>query len=301
MDGALVPWEDAHTSVLSHAIQRGALVFDVGALRPRADGRPLLFRPREHIARFLRSAGLIGLNVGHDAESLLAATVQTARATGGTTALVRWSAFVASPEPDVVARAETRASVAIACITTEDYARIAPVSQRPAAIRVAIPRDIRKAGPDVISPQVKAAGAYLGPMLAKQRAVSQGFDEVVLLDQDGRVAESPSASVFAVQKGALTTPPLERVLAGITRDCVLTIARAEGILTRESHLSAEEFASSDEAFLASTSLPIQPISSVDSRVLRAGAPGPLTAHIERVMLACERGADPRFDVWIVPV
>jgi branched-chain amino acid aminotransferase len=300
LDGALVSWEEARTSILSHAIQRGALVFDVGALRPRADGHPLLFRPREHIARFLRSAALVGLDVRIDPESLLEATVHTVRASRATTALVRWSAFVASPEPDVTARSGTRVSVAIACIATEDYARTAPVPKKPATIRVSIPRGIRKAGPEVISPQAKAAGAYLGPMLAKQRAVAEGFDEVVLLDQEGRIAEAPSASVFAAREGALVTPPLERVLAGITRDCVLAIARAEGIVVREAHLSPEELAGSDEAFLASTSLPIQPIASVDSRRLGAQAPGPLTIRIERAMLACERGADPRFEAWVVP-
>jgi branched-chain amino acid aminotransferase len=301
LDGALVSWNEARTSVLSHAIQRGALVFDVGALRPRGDGHPLLFRPREHIARFLQSAALLGLDVRYDAESLLAATLQTARECGVPSALVRWSAFVSSPEPDVVVRPGIRASVAIACITTEDYAHTAPVPRKPATIRVAVPREIRKAGPEVISPQAKAAGAYLGSMLAKQRAIAEGFDEVVLLDGEGRVAEAPAASVFAAHNGVLSTPPLERVLAGITRDCVLAIARAEGISARERHLSPEELAAGDEAFLASTSLPIQPIASVDGRSLGAGAPGPLTARIERVMLACERGADPRFAGWVVPV
>lgn len=301
LDGALVPWEEARASVLSHAIQRGALVFDVGALRPRADGHPLLFRPREHIARFLRSAALVGFDLRQDADSLLSATLQTARASRVANALVRWSAFVSTPEPDVVARAGTRASVAIACITTDDYAGGGPVSEKSATIRVTVPRDIRKAGPEVISPQAKAAGAYLGPMLAKRRALAEGFDEVVLLDREGRVAEAPSSSVFAVRNGELVTPPLERVLAGITRDSLLAIARAESIPACERHLTPEEFASSDEAFLASTSLPIQAIASVDGRQLGAVAPGPLTARLEQGMLACERGADPRFAAWAIPV
>jgi branched-chain amino acid aminotransferase len=304
LDGALLPWDEARTSVLSHAMQRGALVFDVGALRPRADGHPMLFRPREHIARFLRSAALVGLDVSYDADALLAATAKTARASGVANALVRWSGFVASPEPDVVARTGTRASVAIACLTAEDYARTAPapsVPKKPPSLRVTVPRDLRKPGPEVLPPQAKAAGAYLGPMLAKRRALADGFDEVVLLDREGRIAEAPAASVFAVRDGALITPPLDRVLAGITRDSVLAIARAEGIPAREAHLSPEDFATSDEAFLAATSLPIQPIASVDGRPLRAGAPGPLTARIEKAILACERGEDPRFEAWTVPV
>src|SRR5271167_4320741 len=119
LDGTLVPWRSAQTSVLSHAIQRGALVFDVGALRPGRAG-PLLFRPREHIARFLRSAALVGLSVTWNEEALLAATIETVRVSGMASGLVRWSAFVPSLEPDVVPRGEAPTSVAIAVIAPED-------------------------------------------------------------------------------------------------------------------------------------------------------------------------------------
>jgi branched-chain amino acid aminotransferase len=295
LDGELVHWDRAQTSVLSHAIQRGAAVFDVGALRPGGGG-PLLFRPAEHIARFLRSAALIGpgIEARWDVETLLAATVQAARASGAGSALVRWSAFVGSVEPDVVPRRGSRASVAIAILTPEDGA-----PEKPGTVNVGIPRDARKAGPEVFPPQAKVAASYLGPMLAKRRAREQGYDEVVLLDGDGRVAEAPTANVFIVKGGALVTPPLERVLAGITRDSVLTIARAEGIEAREAHLSPEDLAGADEAFLVATSLPLQGIASVDGRRLPAAAP--VSARIKAVLHACERGEDPRFAEWVVRV
>jgi len=302
LDGTMTRWSEATMSVLSHAAQRGSLVFDVGALRTAPDGRRLLFRPREHIARLLRSAALVGLDPGHDAEALLAATRATARADAASSALVRWSAFVRSPEPDVVPRAGAPASTAIAVIGTEDYARAGEAApKRPAAVRVAISRDVRKAGPDVLPPQAKVAASYLGPMLAKRRALAAGFDEVVLLDGDGHVAEAPTANVFAVVDGALVTPPLGRVLDSITRDTVIAIARAEGIPAREALMTPEELAGADEAFLTATSLPVQPIVSVDGRAMRAGAPGPLTARVQLAVAACERGEDPRFARWSVAV
>jgi branched-chain amino acid aminotransferase len=303
--GELVRWGDANASLLCHGMQRGALVFDVGALRLGTAGEPLLFRPREHIVRFLRSAELIGLDIRWDEGALFEATLQTVRASlkgGHVAGLVRWSAFVPTVEADVVPRAGIRASVCIAVIRPEDTVTgTAAAPPRPAWVRVTVPSDVRKAGPEVFPPQAKVAASYLGPMLAKRHALATGFDEVVLLDGHGRLAEAPTANVFVVKNGVIATPPVERVLAGITRDTVLAFARAAGATVRETHLSPEDLCDADEAFLTATSLPVQPIASVDGRVLRAGAPGPVTAELKSALAACERGADARFPEWAVPV
>jgi branched-chain amino acid aminotransferase len=283
-------------------MQRGSLVFDVGALRATAAGGVACFRARDHIDRFLRSAALVGLDVRWDAKALLAATVRTARESGLSDALVRWSAFVPSLEADVVPRPGARASVVIALLTPADSApRGEPARPKPEAVHVGIARDTRKAGPEVFPPQAKAAASYLGPMLAKRRAVTYGYDEVVLLDKEGRVAEAPTANVFAVKNGALITPPPERVLSGITRASLLEIARADGISATEAHMSPAELAAADEAFLSATSLPVQAIVSVDGQALPHGAPGPLTARLRDALRRCEAGDDPRFAHWLDPV
>lgn len=305
IDGRHQPWDEARASVLSHAIQRGALVFDVGVLREAAD-RAVLFRPREHIARFLRSSGLVGYRIPWSEAELLDATVGIARAAvdaGTKSALVRWSAYVPTVEPDVVPRRAEGASVAIAVITPEDVALPGAATPGPKAetVRLHIPPDVRKAGPEVFPPQAKVAASYLGPMLAKRAALAAGYDEVVLRDREGRIAEAPTANVFAVRAGELVTPPLERVLEGITRDSVIAIARAEGMRVREEHLTPEELAEADEAFLAASSLPVQAIASIDGRPMRGGAPGPVTRKLRAAVAACERGEDPRFASWVVDV
>jgi branched-chain amino acid aminotransferase len=298
-------------------MQRGAVVFDVGRLRQAASGeggggRRVLFRPDEHIARFLRSAALVGLSVPWDATTLLEATVQIVRrAPRSPASLVRWTAFVPTVESDVVPHRSAQASVVIAVIAPEDspWGGAARTGEgqaperptRPATARVRVPRDARKAGPEVFPPQAKVSASYLGPMLAKRRALAEGFDEVVLLDGEGRVAEAPTANVFVIREDRLQTPPLDRVLSGITRDSVLALARAEGIPVEEIHLSPEQLESADEAFLTATSMPVVPIASVGGRVLlRDGAtPGPLTARVRELVLSCERGQDPRFAHWVV--
>jgi branched-chain amino acid aminotransferase len=286
--------------MLSHAAQRGSLVFDVGSVREAVDGSLACFRPAEHIARFLRSAALIGLEIPWRASELLDATLEVVRARGATPALVRWSAFVGTLEPDVVPRPGP-ASVVVAVLTPEDSAASGqPAAKKPATVRVGISRDIRKAGPEVFPTQAKVAASYLGPMLAKRRAVAAGYDEVVLLDREGLVAEAPTSNVFAVVGGALVTPPTDRVLAGITRATVLDLARAEGIPVREAHLHPEDLAGADEAFLTGTSLPVQAIAAIDGAALRGGAPGPVTTRVKELVRACERGNDPRFRGWLVP-
>jgi branched-chain amino acid aminotransferase len=332
LDGTLTRWDDARASVLCHGMQRGALVFDVGRLRYRPNGTRLLFRPREHIARFLRSAGLIGLTVPWDEASLLDATLHVVRTMhvvrsvspvdshspggwqgphGARGALVRWSAFVPSLEADVVPHPGARASVAVAVVEPEDSApplvppaspgSSEPMGRKPATVRVWVPSDLRKAGPEVFPPQAKVSASYLGPMLAKRRALAEGFDEVVLLDREGRAAEAPTANVFVAKDGTLTTPPVERVLAGITRDSVLAVARAEGIPVAEAHLSLRDLENADEAFLTATSLPVQAIACFGNRTLPAGAPGPITARIRDLIMACEMGLDTRFADWTVEV
>lgn len=290
LDGAMVPSREASIPLMGHAAQRGSLVFDVGSFHATPRG-PALFRAREHAARFLRSTRIVGLDVEAGEEALVRAAARVVAESGHDEGLVRWSAFFAAREPDLLPRSRA-AHAAVAAQLLEDAPRRAP-------LRVAVFDDARKAPPEVLSPEAKASSAYLGPMIARRRAVAAGFDDVVLLDRDGDVAEGPVANVFAVVAGALVTPPLGRVLPGITRDSVLAIARADGVSVREEPLPLEVLASADEAFFTSTSLPIAPIGWVNGRALRASdAPGPITTRLTERLLAARRGADPAREAWL---
>jgi branched-chain amino acid aminotransferase len=296
LEGKLVPPAAATMPVMAHAAHRGSLVFDFGAFHETPAG-VRVFRMREHLQRFRRSAALLGLGLGFDTPALAEATRQTVQASELTEGWVRWSAFVASPEPDLVPRA-TRASVAIAAYVTADLlADGETVAPKPAALRIATFDDARKAPPEVLPPLAKIGAAYAGPMIAKRRALAAGADEIVLLDVDGQIAEAPTANVFAVIAGELVTPPLGRILDGITRDSVLAIARAEGIVAHERALSLAALAGADEAFLTASSFPIAPIVSVNGVALRRSAPGEVTGRIRAILLDAERGRDPRFKRW----
>jgi branched-chain amino acid aminotransferase len=296
LEGKLVPPAAASIPVMAHAAHRGSLVFDFGAFHPTPRGLAV-FRMRDHLERFRRSVGLLGLELAYDTDVLAAATRQTVHASELTEGYVRWSAFVPTPEPDLVPRA-SRMSVAIAAYISADLLGEgeSPV-QRPAALRIAVFDDARKAPPTAFPPLAKVAAAYAGPMIAKRRAHAAGADEVVLLDVEGHVAEAPTSNVFAVIDGQLVTPPLGRILDGITRDSVLAVARAEGIPAHERPLSLAELTAADEAFLTASSFPIAPIASINGTKLGRGAPGELTARLTTILLAAERGRDARFTGW----
>jgi branched-chain amino acid aminotransferase len=290
LDGEMITAAEADLPLMAHATQRGSLVFDVGSFHATARG-PALFRAREHVARFLRSARIVGLELDarHDETALVEAARAVVAATGKEHGLIRWSAFFAASEPDLLPRS-SRAKVAVAAQLFEDPPRLAP-------LRIATFPDARKAAPEALDPAVKASAAYLGPMLARRRAVASGADEIVLLDRDGFIAEAPTANAFAVASGALWTPPLRYVLAGITRDAVLTLAREEGIPIREEPLPLEVFASADEAFLSATSFPIAPIGSVDGRA--KAAPGPMTTRLSERLARIQSGTEASHHAWVM--
>lgn len=291
LDGALVETRTATIPLMGHAPQRGSLVFDVGSFHATTGGIAL-FRAREHAARFVRSARIVGLALPFDEDALVRAAVDVVAACGKSEGLVRWSVYFAATEPDLLPR-DTTSHVAVAAQLLEDPPRLTPM-------RVRVFDDARKAAPDALSPEAKVAAAYLGPMLARRRAVAAGADDVVLLDHEGNIAEAPIANVFAVSKGVLTTPPLGHILPGITRDAVLALALAEELTVREATLTRADFSAADEAFLTGTSIPIAPIGVIDGRSL-AGAPGPVTARLAARLAAAQHGEDPAFAAWLTTV
>jgi branched-chain amino acid aminotransferase len=291
LDGALVETSTATIPLMGHAPQRGSLVFDVGSFH-RARSGTALFRAHEHVARFVRSARIVGLALPFEEDALVRAAVDVVAACGRNHGLVRWSVYYAASEPDLVPR-DPATRVAVAAQLLEDPPRTTPM-------RIATFDDARKAAPNALSPEAKVAAAYLGPLLARRRAMAAGAEDVVLLDHEGNVAEAPAANVFAVTKGVLCTPSLGCVLPGITRDAVLAIALAEGITVREATLARAELAAADEAFLTATSMPIAPIAVIDGRAL-GEAPGPITKRLLARLEAAQRGEDATFASWLTNV
>jgi branched-chain amino acid aminotransferase len=301
VDGELVPWEQAQVHVLSHSLQRGSLIFDYMSVH-ETDRGPAIFRLAEHVERFLRSAEIVGLPLHMKTSEIENAIVETVCANPGATS-VKTSAYLASIEVDVVPM-DDRISVSIAA-----YDPIQDVIQRNPGtfpyrptLRIWIEKDRRNRRDDIVPPQAKVAANYVSPMTAKWAARRAGYDEILLVDEQGFVAEGPTTNVFWVDAGGvLRTPPEDKVLWGVTRRSILEIAKHDGIPCEESRVRPEELMEAAEAFLTGTTAGVWPIDSIDGKVLGDGEPGPLSRTLRERFLQVSSGRDPAFDHWLTYV
>jgi branched-chain amino acid aminotransferase len=258
-----------------------------------------VFRLREHVERFLHSAELVGLPLERKGPELEAAVCETVRANPGATA-AKICAYLPSIEVDVVPLDE-RVAVAIAAYDPgPDVVRHKPVQPvyHP-ELRVWLEKRVRNRRSDIISPQAKVAANYVSVMTAKWRARREGYDEILLLDERGCVAEGPTTNVFLVDAaGALRTPRVENVLPGVTRLSILEIARHDGLAVQETDLRPEELFAAPEVFLTGTTAGVWPVVSIDDRPIGGGKAGPVSVRLRDRFRAIAAGGDPAFAHWL---
>ncbi|NNL65046.1 MAG: hypothetical protein HKP30_02270 [Myxococcales bacterium] len=301
IDGELVPWESATVHVLSHSLQRGSLIFDYMGVYETPRG-PSVFRLREHVERLQHSAELVGLPLGLGAAEIEAAICQTVRANPGARA-VKVSAYLPSIEVDVVPL-DPRVSVAIAAYDPEADINAGKPERppRPETLKIWIEKTVKNRREDIVPPQAKVSANYTSPMQAKWNARRAGYDEILLIDEDGCVAEGPTTNVFLVDAdGALATPAKARVLLGVTRRSILELAAAEGLVALERNVRPDDLFAASEVFLTGTSAGVWPVESVDGRKIGRGAPGPVCQKLAARFRAVTRGEDPAFAHWLTPV
>ncbi len=299
--GRLVPWEQATVHVLSHSHQRGSLIFDYMSVHETPRG-PAIFRMADHVKRLLRSAELLGLSLPLDADAIGAAIVETARANPGCTA-VKVSAYLPSIEIDVVP-ADERVQIAIAA-----YDASADIAARGAGelhyrpeLAVRLEKKRRKMSEEIIPPQAKVAANYTSPMIAKWQARRDGFDEILLVDAEGNLAEGPTTNVFLVgADGQLRTPPVGLILEGITRSSVLAIAKHDGRAVAEEPIRPDALFAAAEVFLTGTTAGVWPVTSVDGQPVGSGKVGPVSRALRRRFAEVSAGRDPDFEHWLTPI
>lgn len=302
VDGSLRPWAGATVHILSHSLQRGSLVFDYMSVHETPRGAAV-FRLDEHIERFFHSCALMGLPIAQSGPALRAAVCETVRANPGSKA-VKISAYFASIEIDVVP-IDDHVTVAIAAYDpkadiSDRLSRPSP--PRPQFLKLWIEKERANRREDILSPQAKVSANYASPMTAKARARAAGYDEIILVDEDGHLAEGPTTNLFLVDRaGTLLTPPAEKVLHGVTRSSILALASAEGIPCHEAKLVPDALLEAAEAFLTGTSAGVWPVESVDGRELGEVCPGPISTRLRERFRRAASGEDPEFAHWLTPV
>ena len=298
MDGQLIPWARATVHLLSHSLQRGSLIFDYMSVHETPRG-VAVFRLQEHVERFLNSAEIVGLELEQDASQLVGAVCQTVAANPGATA-AKVCAYIPSIEVDVV---PSDPHVAVAVAAYNPVSDIIAKNQgeyhfRP-ALRLWIEKELRNRRGDIIPPQAKVAASYVSPMIAKWQARKRGYDEVLLLDQEGAIAEGPTTNIMLVtNEGEVHTPAEQRVLPGITRRSIIELARDSGYLVKECAIQPAELLAAKEVFLTGTTAGVWPVIEVDGSVIADGKPGPVTRQLKERFQKVTSGADPNFSSWL---
>jgi branched-chain amino acid aminotransferase len=302
VNGELVPWADANVHLLSHCLQRGSLVFDYMSVHETPRGAAI-FRLDDHAERFLISCELVGLPLERSAVEVADAIRVTVRANPGSTA-AKVSAYLASVEVDVVP-IDDRVSLAVAAYDpVADVIRRKP-GERSASrsqLRLWVEKETRNRRPDIVPPQAKVAANYVSPMTAKWKAKRAGYDEIVLVDEEGCLAEGPTTNFFLVDRdGVVCTPPRKRVLLGVTRSSVIELAKAEGFEVREIAMPPEAIGDASEVFMTGTSAGVWPVESVDGKRVADGKPGPVTRALKERFDRVVSGDDPAYHHWLAYV
>ncbi len=250
----------------------------------------------------MRSAELLGIPLGYREAQINAAIVETVRANPGSSC-VKVCAYLPSIEMEVVP-ADDRVSVAVAAYDTlrDIVAHNAGTPYYKPELRVRLEKERQKMRPEIIPPQCKVSANYTSPMIAKWAARRAGYDEILLVDQNGFVAEASTENVFLVERdGRLRTPSLEFVLPGVTRSTILEIAKHDGRPAEEGAIRPDELFQAAEIFLTATSAGVWPVLSIDDRPIGSGAVGPVSRALKERFEAVTSGDDPAFDHWLTYV
>ncbi len=296
MDGEMVPFEKATLHFLTPALHYGAGVFEgIRAYATRTGSA--IFRAREHARRLVDSAKVLGFeDLGWDADALVEAFREVVRANGFGDCYIRPLVY-ATEGCWSLSLAGAKASVGIAAWEWNAYLG---AEAREAGVRANVSSFTRH-HPNVMMTKAKASGMYVNSILAKTESVKLGFDEAIMLDPQGYVAECTGENLFVVKDGRMRSSPRAGVLEGITRDSIFSLARDIGIPLEEAPISRDQLYAADEVMVCGTAAEVVGLREIDHRAIGSGRTGPLTRRLQEAFHAAVRGEGPRSAEWLTPV
>ena len=294
-DGKLVPWRDANTHVLTHSLHYGLAVFE--GLRAYHTSRgTAIFRLQEHTERLFNSAHIYMMKLPYDRETIMAAHKEVVRANKLESCYIRPIAFYGSEKMGVSPKGAT-VHVAIAAWPWGAY--LGPEALEK-GIRVKTSSFARH-HVNVSMCRAKYSGTYANSILANLEATEHGYDEGLLLDVDGFVAEGSGENLFMVKDGEIFEPELTSALVGITRRSIITLAAEMGYTVTARRITRDDLYIADEAFFTGTAAEVTPIREVDSRVIGSGKTGPITAKLQKAFFDIVNGRNDKYRDWLSPV
>lgn len=294
-DGKLVPWRNATTHVLTHSLHYGLAVFE-GVRAYNTVSGTSIFRLREHTQRLLNSAHIYLMKIPYSIETLMEAQKEVVRANKLDSCYLRPIAFYGSEKMGVSPKGNT-VHVAIAAWPWGAYLGADAIEK---GIRVKTSSYARH-HVNVSMTRAKYSGTYANSILANLEATEHGYDEGLLLDVDGFVAEGSGENLFMVKDGKIYEPELTSALIGITRDSVITLAQEMGYSVGSKRITRDDLYIADEAFFTGTAAEVTPIREVDGRAIGSGQRGPLTARLQKEFFDVVNGRSAAHAGWLTAV
>ena len=298
INGNYINWEDAQVHILSHSHQRGSLIFGFIPIFDN-EGVVSIFRLNDHIDRLFNSCISAGIPLDYSFEEIYFAIKDTVRKNPGSK-FVKISVYISSIEVDVVPQ-DPFSTVAIAAYDPQEdiISKNTQPFHSSKELSVWLEKEKHQRRSDIIPPQIKIAGNYTSSMMAKWQARKNGYDEIILTDENGFITEAPTSNVFLVNNdGDLLTAPEKDVLYGITRKSILDIAKNEGIKIKVERIPLLELENAKEVFITSSSHLVCPVIKIDNKFVGNGVIGDLTARIKKRFLDITQSKDELFNYWL---
>ncbi len=294
LDGALVPWDNASEHLLAHTMHYGVGAFEGIRAYQRADGRTAIFRLREHIDRLLDSCVICTMECAFNREQLMAACIEVVSANKMQAAYLRPLVYLGAGALGL-GSFEPPVRTMVACYEWGAYLGDDGLKR---GIKCMI-SGFTRANSNAVMNKGKICGQYVTSVLAKRMAIKSGFEEALMLDPQGYVAEGTGENIFVVKHGVVRTPPTAgAVLAGITRDTAIQLMREQGVEVREEPIARDELYIADEVFLTGTAAEITPVRDIDHRKIGRGEAGPITRRVQEAFFSIVKGSDAKHDHWL---
>lgn len=295
LDGELVPWREARVHVLTHTLHYGMGVFE-GVRAYRTGQGPAIFRLDAHTRRLFDSAKIMRMKLPYDYDTLVEAQKTAVRENGLESAYIRPMCFLGSEGMGLHAD-NLQVHVMVAAWHWGAYLGDESFE---GGIRIKTSSYTRH-HVNISMCKAKANGHYINSMLALAEATADGYDEALLLDAEGYVAEGSGENIFLVHDGTLYTPELTSALNGITRDTILRFAAEIDLPVVEKRITRDEVYIADEAFFTGTAAEVTPIRELDNRAIGRGTRGPVTERLQQMYFDQVQGRRSQYPDWLTPV
>jgi branched-chain amino acid aminotransferase len=293
MDGEFVDWDDATIHVLAHGLHYGTGAFE-GIRAYETDRGSAVFRLTEHIERLARSCKALGIPIEWSVDEIVKASKELFSANGLVSGYIRPLVFYGTGSMGL----NPAGASVHTMIATWEWGAYLGEEGVTNGIRAKV-SSWRRIGHDSLMPNAKLTGGYVNSVQAKQEALRGGYDEAIMLNTDGFVAEGSGENLFLVRDGIVRTPSLASgVLEGLTREAVITMLRDDGYDVIEESMTRTDLYYADEIFMTGTAAEVTPIREVDDRAVGDGRPGPVTKRAQKMFIDTVTGANERYSNWL---